>query len=402
MSVCEKFIKDFLQLKINNDISDADLSAIAYINQLTAEILKQPQQQQQQSPPPYLYHPDSTPADDDNPNHDDTMSLHTSESSDIVPHQIDFDEHKSQVALSFSQHSVNEDISLANLLSNLKTKEGKPWQPSGLDTVRRALEKLSMELFQTDFNINAFIAEPMAVWTFLENHKKRSWLIRHLATIFRENDLKNKEIYAEYHAKTAEHIGYVESTPRPEGWTWNRVLATFESLKNLPKKQKTRTKVKLMLLLAFYVELVPLRQEAFYQLGWIDNEDPENPNDYIDLAAKKMYLRNGKTIATYKPTTYDLKDSLVEIITMWKEDWACHPDLMLAVSRKGPTFLRPISQSAFTGFFKKNLGITSNQIRKLFVSDVVIKSKDLAWRNEIARLMLHSPAMQSLVYPYHQ
>ena len=299
MSIYEKFIADFLKLKIDDNINDADLSHIRYIHQLTATLLEKKDgatRPTATSTPSHLLLPNlprpslpSTPLSPQQPTKLDFDSL------------IDHDEEKEQVALSFSTEGTSMEVeeqqpTLTELLANLKTKAGKPWQQSSLKTVATGLEKLSQDMFHNEFNIQAFIAEPEAVWNFLAENKERAWFIRHLASIFRDNNLEKADIYEEYRKKTAvEGYTYADATPRPKGWHWNRVLAIYDGLKGL--KNRSRTKQKLLLLLAFYIELIPLRQETFYKMGWEDNEDSEAPNDFIDLVRRRCFCGTAKPSA---------------------------------------------------------------------------------------------------------
>ncbi len=374
----DKFIQEFLpkvsKLEVNKEIDERNIHHIRYINELTNKYLK------------------------------DAEVI--SAVGDILDEIV-----KEVSELSLDVIPSHRHPSLEVLLSNLTKKSDKKWKEKSIEICRINMTKLAKAVFDDDvFDVSKFQKEPQRVFDYLEGSEFKgtkntaATYIRNLTAIFKCNKLENADLYLRIRNEKYPKNQWVEENKRPEGWDWNRVIREYEALKLKLKKTRpskiSRTKKKLHLLLAFYVELIPLRHQCFLELGYADNGQS---NDYIDIDKKKMYIRNGKTIEFYGSTKYDLNDTLLEIIKDWKENYSLNEEYLLVVGRKNSkNYLQPILSSVMSAFFSKNFGVSSNVLRKLFVSDVVMKNPDKAYRNKIARMMLHSTGIQSLCYSQYE
>ena len=261
------------------------------------------------------------------------------------------------------------------------------------------MKTLSKKVFDCEFDVKKFIEEKEQVIQFLKSLNKKNCAatyVRNLVALLK--NVKNTEEYSKCMTESFPRGQYAETQKRPKDWNWERIVKVYNNHKSFKQSRGTK---KAHLLLAFYVELIPLRHQCFLELNWKSNE--EKSNNYIDLENKKMYVRTGKTFAKYGETIYDLNDVLVEAITDYKNNWSVNPIRLFSNSqRQSSRYLEAVRSPTMSEFITKNVGISSNQIRKLFVSDVVMKNPDKKYRNDIARKMLHSAGIQALCYSQYE
>ncbi len=286
-----------------------------------------------------------------------------------------------------NEQIVDEIDDEQTLMDKLYTNKGTKWKEASLKTLRSNLYHMSEHIFNKPkcFEIEDFIKSPDKVINYLENvyeGKSAKNYCQSVIDILKHNDLPYEE-YKTYKEKFGKK--YIQSD-RPHGWTWDRVIDEYNTLSK--KENKTVKEYKMYVILALYIELPPQRQQVYLDMEFKDDGE----NNYMDIQEGKMVLRDFKTANLYGETEYKLNDKLKAILAQWMNDYAWNKNYLF-VTQSGT----PPETSTFTDFMRNNFGITTNQLRKLYVSDVVVYlSADEKTR--IARQMLHSVSMQALTY----
>jgi hypothetical protein len=280
------------------------------------------------------------------------------------------------------------------VLNKLVTKRrGTPYRDSSKKTFRHNLYHLSEHVFGKPkmFELQDFVEHSDKVIDYLitYNGKSGKTYCRNLIDIFRCNDI-DCDKYNDFRDTFVK--GYTQCQ-RPKGWDWSRVVEKYEELGNM--EDKNYAQHKLYVILALYNELVPHRQEIYLNMGWEDKGD----NNYLDLDKGVMFLRYYKTSDVYGDRQYKINNDLMKILVDWKNTPLAYKgiDNYLFTTKKGT----PPMTNTFTNFMYQHIGITTNQMRKLYVSDIVMLMTNDE-KTEIAQKMLHSSSMQALTYSQYR
>lgn len=291
--------------------------------------------------------------------------------------------------------SVEQKAKENACLDKLVTKrKGIPYRDSSKNTFRHNLYHLSKHVFNKPdmFVLQDFIDHPQQVIQYLMNYQGKSakCYCRNVIDLLRCNGIVC-DAYIDFRDTFVK--GYTQ-TERPKGWQWTRVLERYEELENM--EDKTYAQGKLYVILALYVELVPHRQQVYLNMEWKDS----GTNNCMDLEKGLMTLRHYKTSDIYGENVYKINSKLMQILVDWKNSPISQPgiDKYLFTTKKGT----PPVTNTFTNFMYQHLGVTTNQLRKLYVSDIVMPLMTNEEKTVIAGKMLHSASMQALTYSQYQ
>jgi hypothetical protein len=262
-----------------------------------------------------------------------------------------------------------------------------------IDTYILSLDKISKELFNSDFNVK-YYNDYDSVVSYLEqipNTFSRKCICTSIIVALKCYPKFNKEIrekYVLYHRKLADKQEELykeneKNTKEQENWiTRNEILELINNkLKQINEIKEFNTFIKMdlfqqYLVLNLYTQLPPIRNDYVYAKV-VNNENlDKNINtdyNYINLFNNHLYLCNYKTSKFYGTQKIPIPESLMNIILKYqslKEKFLGReePYLLMNLRNKKPM----LNTNTLTKYLNKIFSprkISTTILRKVYLSE---------------------------------
>lgn len=231
---------------------------------------------------------------------------------------------------------------------------------------------------------------------------KSAWsrVLLYVIRFYKDSLRPKKDIVDKYEKKYKEAIdlGMQQNTLKPAKteaiqMTTDKLSDELDRWQKLAIEKPSPSVLQKYLLVAFYYYLPALRGQDLYNTQWLDRE-PDSKN-YIDLANKKLVIKDYKTAKSHNTRTLDLPNDLVKILQV-VHDTMDSPYVLPNLS----DYTKPRTSSAHTKFMNSIFGgnISTDALRHSYVSELYDLGATPEEKKQAAKDMGHTVSTQAMTY----